>query len=127
MKENTLTVQVDCSARELFDFTLNPSNTPKWVDDIVVEETNETPPRLGTIYRNQNPQGEWREFQLTTFEDGERFVLSQQNSAYRVEYTFKPLGNDRCELVYHEWVNEGELQNPVTQSFLDELKAVVEP
>lgn len=52
MKPLKLTAIINRSAREVFAFTIDPKNTPSWVDFIEHEETSEWPVRLGTVYRN---------------------------------------------------------------------------
>lgn len=53
MKHKKLTITIDKPSSEVFEFTADPKNTPKWIDGIIIEETNETLPKLGTIYRNK--------------------------------------------------------------------------
>ena len=108
----------------VFDFTLDPKNTPKWVDSIEHEETDEWPPDIGTHYRNRNPQGEWTEYELTKYDRPSRFVLSKIGTPYHVRYTFTPKGR-ATELTYHEWVEEGELEAPFNQAALEKLKTVI--
>jgi len=78
---------------------LNPANTPKWVDFIAQEQTNEWPPKLGTIYRNHSGDGEWSELEVTSFSQDREFTLSRKDGSYHVSYTFKPIGQpDRAYL-----------------------------
>ena len=56
MKEMKLTVQINRPIAEVFAFAVDPQNTPKWVESIVVEKTNEWPVIVGSIYRSQNNQ-----------------------------------------------------------------------
>ncbi len=68
----------------MFAFVLDPQNTPRWIDSIEAEETNEWPARLGTVYRNRNGQGEWRECTVTAYEHNKMFVLSRKDGGYHV-------------------------------------------
>lgn len=57
MNEVKQTIAIEKPAQKVFAFTINPDNTPKWVDVVVEEQTNETPTKLGTIYKNKDTDG----------------------------------------------------------------------
>jgi len=126
MKDKRLTIIIDKPVSELFEFTTNPENTSKWIDGIVVEETNETPPKLGTIYRNKGKSGNWNEYEMTAFEQDKMFELSRINGNYHVRYTFTPKDEGQCEFEYYEWVDEGELDDTFSQEVLEKLKTITE-
>ena len=54
MKINRLEIIISAPIEKVFNFTTNPLNTPKWIKEIVKEETNEFPIKIGTIYRNSD-------------------------------------------------------------------------
>lgn len=126
MKDKKLTIVINKPVSEVFEFTTNPANTSKWIDGIDVEETDETPPRLGTIYRNKGQSGDWNEYKMTVFEKNKTFTLSRLNGDYHVRYTFKPLSDNGCEFEYYEWVDEGELDDTFSHDVLEKLKSIME-
>lgn len=126
MKEVTLTIEVNKPVSELYAFAINPANTPKWIDSIVIEETNEWPIQLGTVYRNRGESGGWAEYIVTALKENELFELKEKDGGYRVRYTFTPLSPTSSRLEYSELVEEGEIEQPFTQGVLDKLKRVIE-
>jgi uncharacterized protein YndB with AHSA1/START domain len=126
MKDKKLSIVINKPVSDVFEFTTNPSNTSKWIDGIAIEETNETPPKLGTIYRNKGQSGNWNEYEMTVFEQDKTFTLSRLNGDYHVRYTYKPTSNGGCDFEYYEWVDKGELDDTFSQEVLEKLKNIVE-
>jgi len=126
MKTNKLKVQINKPPKEVFDFVTNPVNTPKWIDFIDREETDEWPPKLGTIYKNQDRDGEWRELEMTEFKQDKMFVMTNRATGYQVRYSLTPIGSKSTELEYYEWQDGGKLDDPFTLEPLQQLKLVLE-
>ena len=126
MREKKLTIIINRPAYEVFEFTLNPENTPKWIDGIVKEQTNESPTKLGTIYKNQDRDGNWGVYEITAFQPGAMFVMSKQNGNYHVKYTLRPIDDNQCELEYFEWSDTGDLDVVFNQDVMQKLKDVIE-
>lgn len=126
MKNQKLSIVINKPVSEVFEFTTNPANTSKWIDGIVVEETNETPPKLGTIYRNKGQSGNWNEYEMTEFDKDRTFTLTRLNGDYHVRYTFTPTDDGYCDFEYYEWVDDGKLDDTFSQSVLAKLKSILE-
>lgn len=125
MHEIKYTIQIKRPIADVFAFTINPKNTPKWVNSIVLEETNEWPVRVGTIYRSKSKTEVWSELTLTAFEENKMFTLTKKDSDYNVTYTLTPINSNLTELEYI-WVDNGELTESFIKTLVDNLKRVME-
>lgn len=126
MKSNELTILINKPVSNVFAFVLNPDNTAKWIDSIVVEESNEFPVKKGTIFRNKDKDGNWSEYIVTEYEKDCSFVFTKKDGNYHVRYTFKSVDEKTTELTYFEWVDKGDLTDPFTLGILNKLKTVLE-
>lgn len=126
MKDKKLTIEISKPVNEVFNFVLNPNNTPKWINSIKEERTNEWPVKLGTIYKNRGNDNIWSQYTLAEYKENEIFVMDKGDGNYHVRYTFRPIGNNMSKLEYYEWVEHGELEEPFTQEILNKLKEILE-
>jgi hypothetical protein len=127
MKDLKLSIDIDKPAKEIFEFTLNPKNTPKWIDFIMIEETNEWPPKLGTVYRNRGELSTaWSELEVTEYMQDKVFTMSRKDGSFRVRYVLTALTPGSTRLDYYEWTDKGELSQPFTMEPLMKLKRIME-
>jgi uncharacterized protein YndB with AHSA1/START domain len=124
---NALSVVINKPLSEVFEFTINPDNTPTWISSIVHEEANERPPKPGTIYRNRDTSGHWSEYRVTeNYEKDHVFELEKTDGSYTVTYTYTPISGGSTKLEYYEWVPPGKKLEPFAQATLNDLKEVME-
>ena len=125
-KDNKLTIQINKPVSEVFNFLLNPKNTPLWIDSIVKEVTNEWPVKVGSKYRNQNKEGVWSEYMVLSLDPNNSFEFIKSDNNYHVRYTLISTDNNKTKLEYYEWVKDGEIDGAFTQDILEKLKSVLE-
>jgi uncharacterized protein YndB with AHSA1/START domain len=126
MKENKITVVINKSIGEVFEFTTNPKNTHTWIPSIEEEISEQYPPKIGTIYKNRGKEPNWDTYKVVEFEKDTKFTLTDLDNNYSVTYTYRKIDNSKTEMEYFEWVRTGDLEKPFTQPILDKLKEVME-
>lgn len=126
MRQNRLSVKIKKPANEVFDFTINPANTHLWIESIKVENADEWPPGVGTVYHRQNDSGKWSAYTVQRIVKNKIFELVMEGGNYHVCYRYFQRGNGITLMEYFEWVEKGELEDPFTQSTLEKLKSVME-
>lgn len=126
IKDNTIVIHIEKPAEEIFAFTINPKNTPLWVEEIVIEETNEWPVKVGSVYRNKKKNGEWVEYEVIKYQHNKMFVFRKNDNNYHVWYSFKPISETITKVIYYEWVDSGVLVEPFSDKSLKKLKYILE-
>lgn len=126
MQNNVLSIVIRKPLLEIFNYTLNPENTPLWVDSIAHEEIDAPVPQLGTHYRNQSIGGQWNEYEVTEFVPEKTFTFTQLDSSYRVRYDFDIVSDGMAKLTYTEWMEVGDLESPFDILPLEKLKSLLE-
>jgi uncharacterized protein YndB with AHSA1/START domain len=126
VKDLKLEIYIESSVEELFAYTLDSKNTPKWFTSIKEEIASETPVKLGTKLKNRgDDKNNWNLYEITEFEKNKTFTLSQIGGGYHVRYTFLENGPG-TDFEYYEWVDEGELSEPTNMETLVLLKNNIE-
>ena len=126
MKENRIKIIINKPIEEVFEFTTNPKNTHLWFPSIEEEVAEEYPPKINTIYKNRGKDFKWNSYKVIQFKKNEIFTLKDLDGNYSVRYTYKKLDENKTEMEYFEWVENGELENPFTEEILGKLKELME-
>ncbi len=117
MKENSIKIRIKKPASEIFEFVLNPENTPKYLD-FIVEEKSDGPAGLGIKYTNIDTSGTVTTYELTKFEQDKLFDLHKVGSDYTCQYKMTPISDVETELEYSEWVEGGYSKTRLRPPFL---------
>lgn len=127
MKKNKLTVIIRKPVDEVFEFIINPDNTHRWIKSIVEEKTDDRPIKIGSIYKNRGKDDkQWSEYEVVELKPNKLFTLRKNDWNYYVQYSYQALDDFMTKLIYLEWVEEGELEDPFNQGTLDRLKVIME-
>ena len=111
MKENKLTIFIDKPVKEVFDYSLESNNVPKWITSIKEEIPNERPVKLGTKLRNIGINSQERSiYEMIAFDSPNTFTLKRLNGDYFVKYTCTEKDNG-TEFEYLEWAEKKELDD----------------
>lgn len=125
MKENKIVIKIKKEVSAVFEYSINPANSPLWVGGIEKEETNECPPKKGTVYRNIDADGRWSEYRVSDFKKDRVFELTSKDGNYHARYTYKA-ESDGTVLEYFERVDKGELDKPFDKEHLEKLRNLIE-
>ena len=126
MKENKLTIFINKPVREVFAYSLESNNVPKWITSIKEEIPSERPVKVGTKLKNIGINSStWNYYEVIDFEQNKTFTLKRLNGDYFVKYTCTPKDNG-TEFEYLEWVANGDLDDLMEISALKLLKQLIE-
>ncbi|NQU83446.1 MAG: hypothetical protein HQ536_01925 [Parcubacteria group bacterium] len=127
MNKNKLTIIIKKPIKEVFEYTINPDNTHKWINGVAEEKTDVWPIGIGTVYINRGKNDkEWTEYEVIKLEKNKLFTLRKSDFNYYVEYTYRAIDDTTTELTYLEWIEDGNLEDPFDQSILSKLKSIME-
>lgn len=125
MKENKLTIFIKKPIKEVFDYSLESNNVPKWIISIKEEIPLERPVKLGTKLKNIGVNSKtWNEYEMIDFQPPKTFTLKRLNGDYFVRYTCTEK-NGGTEFEYFEWA-EKELDGLMQMEALEMLKKLIE-
>lgn len=125
-KENKLTIFINKPVKEVFAYSLESNNVPKWITSIKEEIPSEIPVKVGTKLKNIGINSStWNYYEVVEFEQNKTFTLKRLNGDYFVKYTCTPKDSG-TEFEYLEWVANGDLDDLMGMSALKLLKKLIE-
>lgn len=130
MKKNTLIVEINRPLEEVFQFTVNPINTPKWIKSVIEEKTSDQPVKVGTIYsqktRSNTNQISETAFVITGYIENKQLDFHLVNGKYTCSYIYESVDGG-TKLTYSEEAGvDGNLEDPLGISSLETLKQLLE-
>jgi hypothetical protein len=126
MRSNKLVISINKPVHEIFSFTITPPNSKYWIPDIINEETNELPIKIGTIYKLTTKTGETFEVVVSKFDQDKLIEWTSKDQNFHCRYTYIPIDANTSKLEYFEWVDKEALDEPFSIMILKKLKSVVE-
>lgn len=126
MKENKLTIYIDKPIEDVFMYSLESDNVPKWINTIEKEIPLERPVKLGTKLKNKGfNSNEWNEYEVIEFLPPKTFTLKKINDDYFVRYTCTENGTG-TNFEYFEWAEKNYLEDIMEMDALEQLKKLIE-
>lgn len=126
MRENKLTIFINKPVQEVFTYSLESNNVPKWITSIKQEIPLERPVKKGTRLKNIGVNSDtWNEYEVIDFEPNKTFTLKRLNGDYFVRYTCTENQNG-TDFEYFEWAENGELDDLMKMNALELLKKNIE-
>ena len=125
MKENKLTIWINKPVKEVFAYSLESDNVPKWITSIKEEIALERPVKLGTKLKNRGVNSNsWNEYEIIDFQPPKTFTLKRLNGDYYVRYTCTQK-KEGTEFEYFEWADK-QLDGVMEMEALEKLKKQIE-
>lgn len=130
MKRNIIIREINCSIQKVFDFTVNPNNTPLWINTVIEEKTDSKTINLGTRYYQlvKLPKGKIEKScaVITGFVENEFIEFSYIGTTYKCSYSYVSTEKGTILTYYEEAMKDEDLENFMTESSMDYLKALLD-
>jgi len=121
MKTNQVRINIKANISKVFEFTLDPNNTSRWIESITEEKVDTKKIGMGTIYTN-----DFGSYTVTDYDRDKFFELTDHKTGYICSYTFKEKDQE-TEIIYFEYMENGEdLKDPLDQKSFELLKELLE-
>lgn len=119
---NEIRIIIAKPREEVFEFVLEPNNTPSWCSHIDEESVDTEQIGLGTRYTNN-----FGELEVTDYERNVYFELSEIGTEYQCSYSFHKIDDNITEIVYFEGMLDGTpLDEAMETENFDRLKEILE-
>ena len=130
MKKNILTIDIKKPVDVVFEFTIKPGNTPKWIPSVLEEKTSEPIVKVGTIYYLRVDEGTQTPKQIalvvTDFIRNKRLDFHLVNGEYTCSYRYEKItGGTRLTYSEENGV-DSNIESPMTMENLRDLKELIE-
>lgn len=126
MKENKINIGVNKPVSEVFNFCITPPNSARWIPGVTDETTTEWPITVGTTYNLRNTRDELSAMTVVDFKQDEFIEWVSEDGRYHCRYTFRSSTPKSTELLYHEWAEGNDIEDPFTEEILNKLKTEIE-
>jgi len=122
MKTQEIRLVIEAPTDEVFEYVVEPMNTPKWIDDVSKETINTKQIGLGTLYSNEH-----RTLEVTDYERDVFFEMTNKKTGYQCSYSFRKMDETKTELIYFEAMNKGSaLPGPMNEKSFKKLQELLE-
>jgi len=122
MKVKEIRIIINASCDEIFEFTVEPTNTPKWIEGAGEETIDTKQILIGTKYSNDI--GTW---EVTDYDKDVFFELTNKETGYSCSYSYRRIDDNTTELTYFESMEDGsELTEPMKEEHFEKLKILLE-
>ena len=122
MKANEIRITIASPQEKVFEYTLEPKNTPQWVSDVIEMKTDTDQIDLGTKYFNEFITREVIDYDRNSF-----IELADVEGPYSCSYSFRKIDDEHTELIYFESHSDGsEIEYPMDKQSFERLKNLLE-
>ena len=122
MKTNEIRITIESPPEKVFEYTIEPKNTPLWIDSARIETVDTEQINLGTNYINN-----YGVLTVTDYDRNKFFELINQKTGYVCSYSYRKVNDNETELIYFEYMqDESKLADPMKQESFHKLKEILE-
>lgn len=126
MKTNKLVIKINKTINEIFSFCVTPPNSTKWIPNVIGEETNEWPIKIGTIYKLTSNDNNATHMTVVDINENISIEWISKDKNYHCRYILEQIDCQTTIFKYFEWVDKGNIEEPFTEEILNKLKKTLE-